>query len=206
MEQHTISTAANRPAPRRSQPILLPLQQLLPILHKRSGDRFGRRIAHIILGIRVAVRRVEEEIRIALSDQIGCLDEGPVTVVAVEDLHCIPDRREPVLLHLLQQDRGGDDGLDAVVAVAAVTNAVAVDFEDDVARAVGVEEAGGIDGAALVKTAGEGIFAGNVRACWVGGFGDCDADAVVADLLFGFARVVQDILSIVLDRWVSQAQ
>ena len=198
MEQHTISTAANRPAPRRSQPILLPLQQLLPILHKRPGNRFGRRIAHIILGIRVAVCRVEEVIRIALSDQIGCLDEGPVTVVAVEDLHRIPDRREPVLLHLLQQDRGGDDGLDAVVAVAAVADAVAVDFEDDVARAVGVEEAGWVDGAAFVETAGEGCFAGDVGACWIGGLRDGYADAVVADLFFGFAGVVEDVFSVVL--------
>lgn len=198
MKQHTISTSANSPTPRRSQPILLPLQQFLPILHKRPRNRLGRRIAHIILRIREAMRRVEQEIRIPLSDKIRCLNKRPITIIPVQNLHRIPVRREPVLVHLLQQDRGGDDGLDAVIAVAAVADAVTVDFEDDVARAVGVEEAGWVDGAAFVETAGEGCFAGDVGACWIGGLRDGYADAVVADLFFGFAGVVEDVFSVVL--------
>ena len=198
MKQHTISTSANSPTPRRSQPILLPLQQFLPILHKRPRNRLGRRIAHIILRIREAMRRVEQEIRIPLSDKIRCLNKRPITIIPVQNLHRIPVRREPVLVHLLQQDRGGDDGLDAVIAVAAVADAVTVDFEDDVARAVGVEEAGWVDGAAFVETAGEGCFAGDVGACWIGGLRDVYADAVVADLFFGFAGVVEDVFSVVL--------
>ena len=205
MKQHTISTSANSPTPRRSQPILLPLQQFLPILHKRPRHRFRRGIAHIILRIREAMRRVEEEIRIPFSDQIRCLNKRPITIIPVQNLHRVPVRREPVLLYLLQQDRGGDDGLDAVVAVAAVADAVTVDFEDDVARAVGVEEAGWVDGAALVETAGEGCFAGDVGACGIGGLRDGYADAVVADFLFGFAGVVEDVFSVVLG-WVSQSQ
>lgn len=61
-----------------------------------------------------------------------------------------------------------------------MTNAVSVDFVEDVACAVRVLEAVSVDGAALLEWAGEWVVGGswNVGARWVGAVGYCDADAV----------------------------
>lgn len=133
-----------------------------------------------------------------MQHQIWRLHKRPITIIPVQDKHRIPDGGEPVLGYLLQHNGCADLGLDAVVAVAAVADTVAVDFEDDIVGAVFIEEAGGVDAPALVQAAGEGAFAGDVGARWVGGFGDSDADAVVADGFFGFAGVVEDVFSVVL--------
>lgn len=60
-----------------------------------------------------------------------------------------------------------------------MTNAVSVDFVEDVAGAVRVLETVGVDGAALVEWAGEWVSGGwNVGTRWVAAVSYCDADAV----------------------------
>lgn len=82
-----------------------------------------------------------------MENQIRRLDKRaiPISSIAIEDLHCIPDRRDTVSANLLQQDGRGNKRLDAVVAIAPVADAVTVDFEDDVAAAVFVFEACWVD-------------------------------------------------------------
>ncbi|KAJ9480859.1 hypothetical protein VN97_g12662, partial [Penicillium thymicola] len=78
-----------------------------------------------------------------MENEIGRFDKRaiPIGGIAIEDLHRIPDRRDTVGTNLLQQDGRGNKRLDAVVAIAAVADAVTVDFEDHVSAAVFVFEA-----------------------------------------------------------------
>lgn len=153
MKEHAVPTATHGAAARRGEVKAARLEQLDTGLDVRSGDRLGRSITHIILGVGEAVGGVEEEVRVTVEDEMGDLDEAAVRVIAVEDLHGVADGGEAVVGNLLQEDGGGFHRRDAVVAVAAVADAVAVDLEDDVAAAVLVEEAGRVDGAALAEPA-----------------------------------------------------
>jgi hypothetical protein len=91
--------------------------------------------------------RIEQKVRITMEYQIRRLNKGTITVssITIKDLHRIPDRRDAVGANLLQQDGRRNKRLDAVVAVAAVADAVAVDFEDDVPATVFIFEAGWVD-------------------------------------------------------------
>ena len=82
-----------------------------------------------------------------MENQIRRLDKRaiPISSIAIEDLHRVPDRSDTVSGNLLEQNRRGNEWLDAVVAVAAVADAVTVDLEDDVATAVFVFEACWVD-------------------------------------------------------------
>ena len=108
-----------------------------------------RRIADVVILRRVAVAAEEQDVGAVDERQARRLDQGPVGIVAVEDLHGVADGRDAVGGELLEHDGRGDDGVDAVAAVAAVPDVVAVDLVDDVEGAVRVAEAGGVDGAAL---------------------------------------------------------
>lgn len=64
-------------------------------------------------------------------------------------------------------ENGSDkDRCDGVSAGAAVAEGVSVDFVEDVAGAVFVAEAGGVDGTALGGWAGEGGGACCVGSCY----------------------------------------
>lgn len=79
-----------------------------------------------------------------------------------------------------------------------MTNAVSVDFVQDVARAVRVLETVGVDCAALLEWAGEWVVDGgwNVGTRWVGAVGYCDADAVAVGIGGDDGGVVHDVFSV----------
>lgn len=147
MEQHTIPTTTNIPPTRRNKPGLLRINHRNIGLSIRPGNTLRRSIAHIIKRVGKAMSRIKQKVRITMQNQIGRLDKRTITIssIAIEDLHRIPDRRDTISANFLQQDRRGNKRLDAVVAIAAVADAVTVDFEDDVAAAVFVFEACWVD-------------------------------------------------------------
>lgn len=154
----------------------------------RPQNRRRRRIARIIQPGIKHIRRESEIIRISLLNQTRRFDQRFVTLGLIEELFCVPFRRGTVGCELLQHDRGG----------MVVAEAVSVDFVVDLAGAVVVLEAGGIDGAALVEGTGQGLVFGCVRA--LDGFGGCDADAVLLGVLAGEGGEVHDERSVVLCR------
>lgn len=76
-----------------------------------------------------------------MQDEVRRLDQWPVAVVAVENLDWVPHGRDGVLGDFLQHDGRWLERWDAVVAVPAVSNAVAVDLVDDIVSPVLVKEA-----------------------------------------------------------------
>lgn len=133
MKQHAIPTPTYRPAPRRNKPIIPGFHQLPPGLRIRTRNFTRRRPPHIILLIRIAMRRVKQKVRVPMEDQIRRLHQRPIAIIAVQDLHCVADGGKPVRIYLLKKNRGGFQWRNAVVAVPAVADAVAVHFEHDVA-------------------------------------------------------------------------
>ena len=129
------------------------------------------RVARIVLAPHVAVTAEEQDIHpamerrtISYAHQTRRLDQGPVCFCLDEDLYRVANWRDAVARgDLLQHDGRGHNGSDAVAAIAAVPDAVAVDLVDDVLRAIVVGEAGRIDGAALGEVAGDGFGFGSVR-------------------------------------------
>lgn len=194
MKHHAISASTDGTTTGRRQAVTSLEQWVLRIslLDIRPRNRLRRGISHVVLGVREAMRRVEQEIRIAMQNEIGCLDQGPVAVciTAVEKLHGVANGREAVFLHLLQQNWRADFGLHAVVAVAAVTDAVAVYLEYHVPTAVLVPEAGWVNRSSLVQTARERLVPRNVWACGIGALRNSNTNTVVPDLLLGLPGVV----------------
>ena len=146
-----------RPA-RRVQTIPTPRHQQRPrTLRIRAHDTRRRRVRRIVIRPVEAVRREEKHVYpLAAAHQTGRLDERAVGVRSVEDLHGRAARSGAVAFHGLQHDGRRHERRDPVVAVAAVADAVAVDLVDDVDGAVGVGEAGRVDGAALAVVTGMG--------------------------------------------------
>lgn len=147
MEQHAIPTTTNIPTPRRNKPGILRIDHRNIGLSIRPGNTLRGSIAHIISRVGKAMSRIKQKVRITMENQIRCLDKRaiPISSIAIEDLHRVPDRSDTVSGNLLEQNRRGNEWLDAVVAVAAVADAVTVDLEDDVATAVFVFEACWVD-------------------------------------------------------------
>ena len=108
----------------------------------------GSRVASIIIQSIVAIAAEEKVVRAANEHQTRRFNEGTVAGVAVENLGRSTGGSHTVGFDGLQHDGRGVRSV-AVAAGAAATEAVAVDFIDDVEGAVGVCEAGRIDGAAL---------------------------------------------------------
>lgn len=78
-----------------------------------------------------------------------------------------------------------------------MTDAVSVDFVEDVASAVRVLETVGVDCAALIEWAGERVGGGwNVGTRWVVDVGDCDADAVAVGVGGDDGGVVHDVFTV----------
>lgn len=98
----------------------------------RAGDALGDGVLDVVLGVRVAVAAVEEDVvAVRGADDVGGLDQRAVLRGAVEDLDGAPDGGGPVAdAHLLQLDGRGVDGGDPVVAVPAVADAVAIPVGD----------------------------------------------------------------------------
>ncbi|KAI2766191.1 hypothetical protein DTO012A8_8592 [Penicillium roqueforti] len=142
MEQHPIPAPTNIPPTRRNKPRIRSINHRNIGLSIRTRNALRRSIAHIIRRVGKAMSGIKQKVRIPMENQIRCLDQRAITIssTAIEDLHRVPDRRDTVGANLLQQDRRGNKRFDAVVAVSAVADAVAVDFENDVATAVFVFE------------------------------------------------------------------
>ena len=97
-------------------------------------------IARIVARASIAVGAEEEEVRVINPRQRWRLDEWAVGRIAVQDLFRRPLWSNTVCLHLLQHDRRGNNWIDTVATISAVTNAVAVDFVDNPNTAVLVDE------------------------------------------------------------------
>lgn len=147
MEQHAIPTTTNITPTRRNKPGILRINHRNIGLSIRPRNTLRGSISHIISRVGKAMSRIKQKVRITMENQIRRLDKRtiPISSIAIENLHRIPDRRDTVSANLLQQDGRGNQRLDAVVAIAAVADAVTVDFEDDVATAVFVFEACWVD-------------------------------------------------------------
>lgn len=145
VEQHAIAAGAHGAAAGGNQAPVAGLEQPLVGLDVRAHEGFGGRIADVVVGVREAVGGVEEVVGVVFENEVGGFDEGPVGVVAVEDLHGSADDRDPIFGYPLQHDRRGLLRLYPVVAVAAVADAVPVDFVHHVPAAVNVLEPGGVD-------------------------------------------------------------
>ena len=147
--------------------------RLLIIVPIIKQPMHARRIPRIILIPAITMATEKQNIHpspigvfIRDSDQRGGFDERPVGDAAVEDLFGARDEVVAVCGgDFLDHDGGGEDGGDGVAAGAAVADAVAVDFVDEVLAAVGVLEAGWVDDAALAVGGGGDI---SVRFLWAG--------------------------------------
>lgn len=145
----------------------------------RASDAVGKGVREIVVRRRETVAAEEDDVLAGGGAHEGRgLDEGPVGVVAVEEFGWVADGGEAVVCDFLKHDWGGGYRCDCVAAGAAVADAVAVDFVDDVQGAVGVFEAGRVDRAALGEGTGEGGRLGCVGAFRRVGY--CGADAVFA--------------------------
>lgn len=142
------------PAPRH--------QQRTSALRIRAHHTRGRSVRGIVIRPIEAVGREKEDVNaFTAEDQGGGFDEGAVCVPAVEDLRGAAAWRDAVGFHRLHHDGRRHEGGVAVVAVAAVPDAVAVDLVDDVDGAVRVDEAGWVDGSALAV-----VWVGKSRCLW----------------------------------------
>lgn len=125
-------------------------QQRASALRIRAHDTRGRGVRGIVIRPIETVGREKEDVdAFAAADQGGGFDEWAVGVPAVEDLRGAAARRDAVGFHGLHHDGRRHERGVAVVAVAAVPDAVAVDLVDNVDGAVRVDEAGRVDGSAL---------------------------------------------------------
>lgn len=149
----------------------------------RARDLVCNGVGHSILGRRVALRRVKQNILAAHVIERRSLNVRTVSypVVIVENPKWRSDLGEAVIqVDLLDEDWSFNDGFDGVAALTAVADGVAVDFVDDVAFVLlHVVEAANVDGAALLDWADpglgrivdEGSF--DVLACCVAETMDC---------------------------------
>ena len=111
-------------------------------------------IGDIVERATVAVGGEEEEVGAGgRANHRRGFDERAVIVVAVEELNGGGTGGEckTVCSHFAGHDGRGDERRDAVVAIAAVTDVVAVDLPDEVERAVIVDKRVGVDGATGAK-------------------------------------------------------
>ena len=182
---------------RSRQPIRARLIQRRAALREPARRRTARRVADVVLRRAVAIAAEEEEIRpIRAAGEAGGFDVGPVGRVEVEKGRGSALGRHGVGADGLDHDGRVDDRVVRVAARAAVAEAVAVDLVHDVAGAVGVVEARGVDGAALVCGAGElGVVGGEGAG---DGFAGRGADAVVAWCCAVAGAVVEDECAVVL--------
>jgi len=149
------------------------------VLGIRASDIPRRGIADIIQGgsKSIAAEEQHESAVWHLAQRRRLCNRAVSGAVGDELDRCANFRESVVGAHLLQHNRRGHDGRDAIVTVAAVAERVAVDFVDDPARAVLGGVAGWVDGAALRR----GTDPWLVRGWLVGagdGVGDGDAKAV----------------------------
>ena len=82
-----------------------------------------------------------------MDDQAGCFDQWAVRIVTVEDLDWVAGGCHAVGFEPLEHN-GRRVGVVAITARPATAERIAVDFVDDVEGAVGVGEAGRINGTA----------------------------------------------------------
>ena len=92
----------------------------------------------------------EQYVCTVMKNEAGCFDERAILGVAVEDLDGIAGGSYAVGFHFLEHDRGGM-GAVAVAADAAAAEGTAIDFVDDVERAIAVGEASRVNSAALAR-------------------------------------------------------
>lgn len=127
MEEHHLAIRRRRCAPRALEAVVARGQQLA-LSGPRARDAGGRCVLDVVAGVREAVAAVREEVvPVKFADDNGRLDQGAVLGGAVQDLDRVAYGRDPVVdVHLLEHDGRGVNGRDAVVAVAAVADTVAI--------------------------------------------------------------------------------
>lgn len=87
------------------------------------------------------MRGEEQEIHAPFgSDDIRGLHERAVAFVDIQDLNWIPDWGYSVALELLEHQWNGHDWVNAIIAISAVSNAIAICLVGDVQGAVDVSE------------------------------------------------------------------
>lgn len=148
MENHLRPVLPDRRTTRTEQQPSIPttLQQRTAGLLIGPFDVTSSRVLGVVIGAIVAVAAVEQIVRAIDENQVWRFDEGTVRGVAVEDLGGRgAGGRDAVGFDGLEH-QGRGVGFVAVAADAAAAEIVFVDFVDDVARAVGVGEAGCVDG------------------------------------------------------------
>ncbi|KAB8356617.1 hypothetical protein FH972_024195 [Carpinus fangiana] len=180
---------------RTAQPTHPRLQQRLrhPLIRPGHARR-RHRIRHSIAGRRETPRREEQKIRTpGPARQRRRLDDTIIRGARIVQQRNRGARKRRAVGRAdgLQHQRRGHDRGDAVAAHAAAADAVAVDLVRQIALAGGaVDKAGGVDGAALLQGADEGVGVGDVGPADAGpGGGARGADAVVAVGLGGGGEV-----------------
>jgi hypothetical protein len=139
------------------------------------GNSRGGRVGDVVQRGGVAIAGEEEVVDAIAGSDGWAFDEGPVALVAVEDLDGVSDFSLTVgRVDLLQHDGGGDDGLDGVATAATVANAIAVYLVRDPAATVAVLELARVDVSALVDIAGPCAFCGDEGALGSTGGGRTD--------------------------------
>jgi len=178
MEQHVLRIVINIRTARPTKPIITRDIQRTR-LRERTRRTAGIRITDIVVRRRVAIAAEEQDVVArGVADHARRLDVRPVGGRQVQDVGLRTREGHAVGPHRLDVDWCVDDGRHAVVAHAAVSVAVGVDFVRHVSVAVGVFEADGVDCAALGGGAEEGRRRGGVGAADVSR--GRAADAVVA--------------------------
>lgn len=118
----------------------------------RAAERWRCGILDIVLGRYEAMGRIEQVVdALRRPDEIGGLDQLAILVaVMLENLHRIFNRSSTVVFEFLQHDWDRLEGWFAVVAPSAISDAISVDFVDDIKLSIDIFKRGGINGTALV--------------------------------------------------------
>lgn len=157
MENHPRPVLPDRRTTRTKQQPSIPTtrQQRTAGLLIGPFDITSSRVLGVVIGAVEAVAAEEQIVRAIDKDQIWRFDEDTVRGVAVEDLGGWGASGCDAVGFDGLEHQGRGMGFVAVAAGAAAAEVVFVDFVDDVAGAVGVGEAGCVDGAA--EAVGGGI-------------------------------------------------
>ena len=168
MEDHLRPTRPHSRSSRTEQcsivripPIATTRQQRRTRLGVRPRHTPSSGVARIIAGTIETITAEEQKISAPHVNKVGSLNQWPISVTPLENRHWIAIGGDAVHLQFLQHDGRGVRSI-PIAASAPTAERVAIDFIDDVQRAVTILEASRVDSAALLERAGEGGVRGGV--------------------------------------------